>query len=37
MLVYWCLANSEKQTGATIITIDEGLDTGQILAQATTE
>lgn len=34
--VFWTLRRGERQTGATIHRIDEGLDTGPILAQATT-
>jgi methionyl-tRNA formyltransferase len=30
---FWVLANSETRTGVTVHSIDEGIDTGQILAQ----
>ncbi len=31
--INWAIANGEKKTGVTIMQIDEGLDTGDILAQ----
>lgn len=34
--IQWALLNDEPQTGVTIMKIDEGLDTGPILAQQTT-
>jgi methionyl-tRNA formyltransferase len=35
--IQWAIANSEKQTGVTIMQIDAGLDTGDMLLKASTE
>lgn len=35
--IQWAIANGEKQTGVTIMQIDAGLDTGDILLKASTE
>src|SRR5580765_495442 len=34
--IQWAILNDERQTGVTIMKMDAGLDTGDILAQATT-
>jgi methionyl-tRNA formyltransferase len=36
MPVFWCLANGERETGATVHSVDVGIDSGEILAQAAT-
>lgn len=35
--IQWAIANGEKETGVTIMQLDEGMDTGPIVAQAGTE
>jgi methionyl-tRNA formyltransferase len=31
---FWCLANNEKYSGATLHYIDEGIDTGKVISQS---
>jgi methionyl-tRNA formyltransferase len=31
--IYWVLANGEKETGVTVHYVDEGIDTGDVIAQ----
>ncbi len=36
MPVFWCLADGERETGATVHSVDVGIDSGEILAQTAT-